>query len=322
MTRKASHRKVVTLVAAAAVAGSALAMGGVANAAVGKTGTASPNVGVRAGSAVTITGTNLTEVTAAGKVVTGTATCATGTGTAIATTAYHVVNAKKMTVSLPAGPAPVTGSTTTAVKLCFPGAGGSWMTVPYTYAEQPAATAALSPAAGPTTGGQKVTLAADSGFPFRKETKVVTVNGVAAKDVKVAKDGSSISFVTPPGAAGAVNVAVKTPGFADVTKTAGYTYERAIKVSPAVIPTSGNTTLTITGRGFTADYASNLQVFVGPTVLCGTPRLVSDTEITCVAAGAVSDPVSVTVGSGTGLIAASTNKNVVSSTSTLTFANY
>ncbi len=83
----------------------------------------------------------------------------------------------------------------------------------------------------------------------------VTIGGitVATGEVVVGPDGTSLTFTTPPHAAGAVDVTVTTPGGTS-TPTLGFTH---IAVPPTATeldihqgPTAGGTKVTITGSGF------------------------------------------------------------------------
>jgi hypothetical protein len=157
----------------------------------------SPNSGVTAGGGtVTINGTGLSTATAVHF----------GTATATPT----VVNDGQLTVTVPAGTAagPVGVSVTTA--------GGTNNGLTYTYVDVPTI-GALSPDSGPTSGGTAVTIPGTN----LTTTQSVTFAGVPAP-FSVIND-TTLSAVTPPGTAGAVDV-VLTNSAGSVTGTGAFTY--------------------------------------------------------------------------------------------------
>ncbi|MFI5524156.1 IPT/TIG domain-containing protein [Streptomyces platensis] len=157
----------------------------------------SPVSGVTAGGdTVTINGTGLSTATA----VNFGATAATPT----------VVNDGQLTVTVPAGaaPGPVSVSVTTA--------GGTNNGLSYTYIDAPTIVS-LNPASGPASGGTVVTLTGTN----LSTTQSVTFDGTPAP-FSVLSD-TSLSVVTPPGTAGAVDVTVTTSG-GSATATGGFTY--------------------------------------------------------------------------------------------------
>ncbi|MGW8973044.1 IPT/TIG domain-containing protein [Streptomyces platensis] len=159
--------------------------------------TLSPVSGVTAGgNTVTITGTGLSTASA----VNFGATAATPT----------VVNDGQLTVTVPAGaaPGPVSVSVTTA--------GGTNNGFSYTYIDAPTIVS-LNPASGPASGGTVVTLTGTN----LSTTQSVTFDGTLAP-FSVLSD-TSLSVVTPPGTAGAVDVIVTTSGGSD-TEVGGFTY--------------------------------------------------------------------------------------------------
>lgn len=159
--------------------------------------TLSPVSGVTAGgNTVTITGTGLTTASA----VNFGANAATPT----------VVNDGQLTVTVPAGAAagPVSVSVTTA--------GGTNNGFSYTYIDAPTVTT-LNPNSGPATGGTVVTVTGTN----LSTTTSVDIGGTLAP-FSVISD-TSLSVVTPPGTAGAVDVTVTTSGGA-ATLDDGFTY--------------------------------------------------------------------------------------------------
>ncbi|OSY39958.1 cell surface protein [Streptomyces platensis] len=156
-----------------------------------------PVSGVTAGGdTVTINGSGLSTATA----VNFGATAATPT----------VVNDGQLTVTVPAGaaPGPVSVSVTTA--------GGTNNGLTYTYIDAPTIVS-LNPTSGPASGGTVVTLTGTN----LSTTQSVDFGGTLAP-FSVLSD-TSLSVVTPPGTAGAVDVTVTTSG-GSATAVGGFTY--------------------------------------------------------------------------------------------------
>ncbi|WP_431952356.1 IPT/TIG domain-containing protein [Actinacidiphila sp. bgisy167] len=121
-----------------------------------------------------------------------------------------VISDSQITAVVPAGAAagPVGVSVTTA--------GGTNNGLSYTYVDAPTVTA-LVPTSGPTSGGTAVTLTGTE----LDSTESVTFGGTPAPFSVI--DSTTLSAVTPPGAAGAVDVVVTNPAGSD-TVTDGFTY--------------------------------------------------------------------------------------------------
>ncbi|WP_147437378.1 IPT/TIG domain-containing protein [Micromonospora musae] len=140
---------------------------------------------------------------------------------------------------------------TVDVTVLIPGANA---TAPdsYTYLAAPPTAGAISPDEGPQSGGQTVTI---TGTGFVPGDTTVTFDGTPATNVVVAPGGTSLTAVTPPGAVGPATVVVTTPGGS--APPLNYTYladgsDAVITdLTPTTGPTSGGTTVTITGTGFT-----------------------------------------------------------------------
>ncbi|MGA2122555.1 MAG: IPT/TIG domain-containing protein [Methanoregula sp.] len=234
-------------------------------------GSISPASGsVTGGQSVTITGTNLTGVTA---VKFG----------STAATHVTVVSATSITATAPAGSGIVN---VTVIKL------GKTSTVTpadkYTYVAAPVVSS-ISPKAGPLTDGQSVTITG-TGF-----TGATTVNfgGTAATHMTVVS-GTSITATAPAHAAGVVDVTVITPGGTSAMGTGDkFTYQAApvvSRISPMSSSHTGGTTVTITGTGFTGATTVN---FGGTAATHMT--VVSGTSITATAPAHAAGVVDVTV---------------------------
>ncbi|MFD3945277.1 IPT/TIG domain-containing protein [Streptomyces sp. NPDC058579] len=121
-----------------------------------------------------------------------------------------VVSDTQLTVVVPAGAAagPVGVSVTTA--------GGTNNGLSYTYVDVPTVTA-VTPASGPTSGGTGVTITGTN----LGTTGSVTFDGAPAPFTVV--NSTTVSAVTPPGTAGAVDVVVTNPAGSD-TEVGAFTY--------------------------------------------------------------------------------------------------
>jgi len=141
----------------------------------------------------------------------------TGTGLATATSVSFGANSatptvlsdSQISVLVPTGTAgPVGVSVTTA--------GGTNNGFSYTYVDGPTVST-ITPSEGPTSGGTAVTVTGTS----LTTTQSVTVGGTPAP-FSVITD-TELSVVTPPGAAGSVDVVVTTTG-GSTTVVGGFTY--------------------------------------------------------------------------------------------------
>lgn len=328
MSLSRTGRRALSIALTTALAGATVVtLQGTSNAAPSASGTAVPAAGkLTSGTVVAVTGTGFKDaagVTAVhvgggltGKLVAGTAACADAT-TSGGTVGFSVVSATRITATMPAHAAG-------AVKACFPiwpHTSTAWVSVPYSYAAQPVL-GAVDKSAGPVYGGQTVTVTASP--IWRANSTTVTVGGVAATSVKVATDGTSLTFTTPAGTGTGLAIVVKTPGFADVTAAAAYAYQKAIRVSPSMVDPAGGDTLDITGSGFSAFTAAGVWLQDGSAAAaCTNVQVVSDTEITCDVAAHSAAAVTVVVGEDVdGTLANATGTSVVTSGSTVTYATY
>ena len=214
-----------------------IAMGNLVSAAVPTVTLITPATGTTSGSTVvTITGTNFTGATG----VTFGGTDATSVNvvndtTITAVTPAHAAGAVSVLVTTP-------GGTNAANSL-------------YTYAEPPTFTAVL-PNNGGTAGGTSVTII---GTNFTGVTSV-TFGGVAATSVNVVS-ATSITCVTPAGAAGSTSVIVTTPGGSNAANTAfTYVLPPTVTLSTANLPIPV-TSLTITGTDFSPLVGQNTVAF-------------------------------------------------------------
>ena len=248
--------------------------------------TISPAAGAAAGgTTVVITGTNLSGATAV------------KFGTKLATS-FTVNSNTQITAKSPAG----TAGTTVDVTVTTPG--GTTATSQASKFSYGAPTVtSLSPASGPAVGGTSVTITG-TGFTGVTSVKFGTKNATSY----TVSSPTQIVAVAPSGDAGtSVDVTVSTSAGTSATGTATkYSYGGPVitSISPTSGPTTGGTTVIITGTGFTGVVSVK---FGAKNALSFTVN--STTQITAVApSGSSGDVVDVTVttSSGTSLTGAQT----------------
>jgi len=161
-----------------------------------KSGLSDTSGATAGGNTITISGTGLSTATSV----------QFGANSAVPT----VVSDSQISVVVPAGAAagPVGVSVTTA--------GGTNNGLSYTYIDDPTITA-IAPTSGPTSGGTAVTITGTS----LAATDQVAFGGAPAPFSVV--NATTVSAVTPPGTAGAVDVTVSNPAGA-ATATDAFTY--------------------------------------------------------------------------------------------------
>lgn len=157
----------------------------------------------------------------------------------------------------------------------------------------------ISPVSGPTSGGTVVTI---RGANFTGWA-TVTVGGVAATNVTVT-DTTTIQATTGARSAGPADVTVTVDGRSS-TLTAGFTYvtlppPTVSAISPSSGPTSGGTTVTLTGTSF----ASGATVSIGGAAASGVSVLSATSlrAVTGARATAGAADVVVTVGAQSGTL--------------------
>jgi uncharacterized membrane protein len=147
----------------------------------------------------------------------------------------------------------------------------------------------ISPNLGPSSGGTIVTI---SGSDLSGAT-AVDFGSVAATSITV-NSTTSITATSPPGALGVVDVTVTTPdGTSPALFDDQFTYSNKALVSaitPNSGPTTGGTTVTITGANFTGATAVNF----GNTAATGF-TFTSSTSLTAVSPAGSAGTVDVTV---------------------------
>ncbi len=259
--------------------------------------TVGPDIGLTAGgNQITITGSNFVPGTKRDGTTATTVTVGGNPATNV------VVNSTvSLTANVPAGSA---GAQTVAVSTV---AGTGTSTYLYVAPTNPIVST-ISPNGttiangGTTAGGTQVTI---TGANFVGVTSV-TIGGVPVSSFNVVNPGQ-ITTVTPPHAAGAVDVVVTVVvpnggGTFTGTGTGLFTYvtpgPTLTSISPSIGVTTGGTAVTITGLNFTGA----TLVTIGGTPLT-TFKVVSDTQIsgtTAPHAAGTNLPVAVTTPNGTG----------------------
>ncbi len=203
--------------------------------------------GFTAGATVTLGGTSATTVT----VVTGTTLTATTPAHAAGSVTVVVTNADAQSGSLPAG---------------------------FTYLAPAPTVTSVAPASGPVAGGTPITI---TGTGFAAGA-TITLGGAAATGVTVVTS-TTITATTPAHAAGVVTVAVTNTDAQSGSLPTAFTYQgpapTVTGIAPATGPTTGGTSVTITGTNFAAGAAvtvgggaaTGVTVVTGTTITATTP---------------------------------------------------
>ncbi|MFC8850424.1 MULTISPECIES: IPT/TIG domain-containing protein [unclassified Micromonospora] len=167
--------------------------------------------------------------------------------------------------------------------------GGTAAPLDYTYlADGSAANATgLTPTTGPASGGTTVTI---TGTGFTGATGV-TFDGVPGTGFTVNPAGTTITVVTPPRTAGPAEVRLVFPAGTAAAPPFTYLAPTIASIVPDTGPTTGGTTVTITGTGLTG--ATGVDFGNAP----GTNLVVNPngTSLTVVAPPGLPGPVDVTV---------------------------
>jgi hypothetical protein len=252
--------------------------------------TIAPALGVLAGGdSVTLTGTGFQANNA------GTNTVTIGTNPA---TSVVVVSDTSITAVTPAGAA--SGATNVTVSN---NNGSDTLTNGFSYNPLPTLST-IAPAMGALAGGDSVTLTGTGFQANNPGVNTVTIGANPATSVVVVSD-TSITAVTPAGAAGgAANVTVSNTN-GSVTLTNGFTYNNnpgvtLSTIAPAMGALAGGDSVTLTGTGFQANNPGTNTVTIGANPATSVV-VVSDTSITAVTpAGAASGATNVTVSNNNG----------------------
>ena len=165
--------------------------------------------------------------------------------------------------------------------------------------------ASIAPDAGPLGGGTSVTL---TGTNLSGATAVSF--GVTAATGFTVNSATSITATTPAGSAGVVDVTVTTVGGTSATSAADhFTYVPApvvTSIAPGVGPTTGGTSVTITGSNFSGATAVS---FGGTAATSFTVNSATSITATSPAEGAAIVDVTVTTVGGTSATSAADRFN-------------
>ena len=276
-----------------------------------------------------------------------------------ATSAIHVLTAKKLAVTVPAGvalSAAPAGATSAAFLLCtYTGTGTSAAvtgTANYTVAAAPTVLS-VSPATGPALGGGTITL---TGTNFTATTTAMI--GTEPLTGITFIDSTHISGIVPAQAAGAAKSVTATSVGGSGTLAAAYTYSNGIEISPNTAPTAGaGVDVDVQGVGFSSltfgtttgstpdDLNAHVYVVDGQYLLSGSAKTqgelgecvnvlpISDSELICTvntthAYGGTGSAIAngtytlSVVANGLPAAATSTPVSIISSGSTFTVAPY
>ncbi|GHU07981.1 hypothetical protein FACS189431_3410 [Alphaproteobacteria bacterium] len=255
----------------------------------------SPSQGPLAGNTtITITGTDFDTVTGMTVVKVGGNVCSSPS----------VQSATKITCTLPAGTA---GPKTVTVETT---GGNSSKADAYEYIAAPTV-ATISPNSGPTAGGTSVTI---TGTGFRNATGTSVISSVLVGTSSCASlnvtSSTSLTCTVPASSLtptnGTVSVSITTVG--GVASLSGaYTYRNLPTISnvlPNYGPTTGDTTVTITGTNFRNSLGNSIvsSVTIGGQAV--TPTVTSSTQMVITtpahAAGSVNIVITTSAGTVTG----------------------
>jgi hypothetical protein len=228
-----------------------------------------------------------------------TSTCAsTSSGTTYTqATARSVVSATRMVVTMPA----VDVTTKTDYNLCVYRVTSGVLLATAKFSVYPAPTiTALSVTGGPTYGGQDIVI---EGTNLTSKTSG-TLNGFALTKVKVAKDGLSLTAITPASTSGTNVTLTLTNEGGSVSDTTYDYFDAVSSVTPSSVPVNtAGAVITVKGYGFTtmmltagalnanaavwitkglydpANQPGSATAYAGGE--CTNVQVVSDTELTC-----------------------------------------
>ena len=162
----------------------------------------------------------------------------------------------------------------------------------------------ISPSSGPSTGGTTVTIHG-SGFSNgagASNVNYVMFGGIQATSNTFISD-SEITATSPAASAGTVNIGVTTPaGTSASSSNSQFTYVASASIptvtglSPIIGPSSGGTTVTIYGSGFSNGAgASNVNYIKFGSIQATSNTFISDSEITATSPAASAGTVNVIV---------------------------
>jgi hypothetical protein len=196
---------------------------------------------------------------------------------------YSVTSSSSISAVSPAAPAGTVDITvTTPVATSAPSSADQ-----FTF-QAPPSISTVGPASGPVGGETTVTITGNN----LEGTTAVDFGSTAAADFTVTSP-TSITAVTAPEPPGPVQVTVTTPGGTSPTSSASaftFVLPTITSVAPGIGPTSGGTSVTIAGTGFTDITAVDFG-----TVPATSFTVISPTQISAVSPAHAGTPVDVTV---------------------------
>jgi formylglycine-generating enzyme required for sulfatase activity len=153
----------------------------------------------------------------------------------------------------------------------------------------PPVVGAVAPSVGPMGGGTTITITGVNLY----ETGSIMVDGSAATSVVVVND-TTVTAVTPAGAAGAANVSLTTP-YGSATANGAFTYQwygtpTIALVSPSSGPLAGGTAITITGTNLAGTSSVTIDGVAATSVV-----ILNDTTVTAVTPGGTAGPKTVSL---------------------------
>jgi hypothetical protein len=174
----------------------------------------------------------------------------------------------------------------------------------------------ISPSSGPTTGGTTVTIYG-SGFSNgagASNVNYVMFGGIQATSNTFISD-TEITATSPAQVVGTVNIVVTTPVGASASSTNNqFTYIATAStptvtgISPIIGPSTGGTTVTIYGSGFSNGAgSSNVNYVKFGGIQATSNTFISDTEITATSPAASAGTVNIVVTTPVGSSSSSTN---------------
>ncbi|MFN8506120.1 MAG: IPT/TIG domain-containing protein [Dehalococcoidia bacterium] len=188
----------------------------------------------------------------------------------------------------------------------------------YTYTDGPIITN-LNPKEGKTTGGE-IVIITGTGFGATTAPVPTVAFGTVAALAVSRQSETQVTVLSPPiGLPGPVDVRVTTNvGTSPLAPEDVFTYKAAnpvvTKIDPATGPTTGGTTITITGVGFTGVVCPDGVTF--GAIKAASCTVTGDTSITAVSPSNVSGPTVIVVTSPNGQSEVAVNYTYVASTGT------
>jgi hypothetical protein len=177
------------------------------------------------------------------------------------TTSFVVDSDTFITAQLPPAPTTVTGTLVVNVFVDTPaGSNANQPSSWFTYAARPKILS-LAPLVSSTDGSQTITMSVAN---LANAYSTVRVAGeFVSEDSYTYTEPATITFTTPPGSAGSAPVTIEGPGGTSDPATITYVASPRPHLqskAPAAVPSTGGTSVTVTGSGFTGTTAVELEL--------------------------------------------------------------